>query len=87
MNEPINLTPGLIAAGMWVVCLNTSLNPSTWGCVSWCNGNVAHVRYGQDAPIWMFNAWKASYLRPMPNEEAARKTVEDYEASIKYDPR
>jgi hypothetical protein len=76
-----------IAAGVWVVCLNASMNPSTWGCVSWCNGNVAHVCYGKDAAIWQSNTWETEYLRTCESEDAARKVVADYEASIEYDPR
>jgi hypothetical protein len=76
-----------IAAGVWVVCLNLSLNPSTWGCVAWCKGSVAHVRYGKDAPIWASNTWETEYMRTCESEDAARKVVADYEASIEYDNR
>ena len=76
-----------IAAGVWVVCLNLRLNPSTWGCVAWCIGNVAHVRYGEDAPIWASNTWETEYIRACESEDAARKVVADYEESIEYDPR
>lgn len=81
------LTGSAITTGTWVVCLNMLLHPSTWGFVHWCNGTSTHVRYGKGAPIWESNVWKTEYLKPCASEEEARKTVEDYERSVDYDPR
>ena len=76
-----------IAAGVWCVCLDLSLNPSTWGCVSLCNGNIAYVSYGKDALIWIGNTWEAKYLQAYVSQVAAKKAFEDYRNSVEYDSR
>ena len=76
-----------IQVGDWVVCLNGSLNPSTWGQVTGLGSGCADVHYGPRAPIWGNTAWEIEYLRKASSEAEAKKIVRDYEATIDYDPR
>jgi len=69
-----------ITAGIWVICLDLEYKPSSWGYVLWCLGDVAGVRYGKEAPIWMSNTWEIKYLLPTSNEELAQKAVKDHNA-------
>jgi hypothetical protein len=65
----------IIATGTWVVCLDTFRKPSTWGCVAWSNGEIAHVRYATGAPIWDSNVWEVEYLVACESEEEAKRKV------------
>jgi hypothetical protein len=73
--------------GQWVVCLHVDLSPATWGKVADSGVASSYVEYGEDAPTWESPYWENDHLKPVESEEAARKIVEDHEASIDYDPR
>lgn len=72
--------------GLWVVCLNSLREPSTWARIMSITQGTAWVRYGKQAPIWTGNAWAIEFLVPKATEAEARKVVEDHDAKINHRP-
>ena len=73
--------------GQWVVCRNVAFQPSTWARIISSDDTGSWVRYGEGAPRWPGESWNNEYLEAAESEAAAKKIVEDYEASIPYDRR
>lgn len=67
-----------ISTGAWVICLNSNLEPLTWGRIMWCDERSASISKGMGAPEVSNYIWDIRYLRAYKSESQTQAAFDDF---------